>query len=276
LADIDPHETRRSREQSSISFPYVDLYAAAEVAQAIQERSGSDSCNLNDLAADFGDGNSGAFRLKTSAARIFDLVEKRGRSELRLTESGRQILSNQDTKPARAQAFLRVPLYQALYRKYKDAKLPQRRDLEEEMKALGVPAKQVDKARQVFERSARQAGFFDESDNRLVHPGHTKPQIGNTSAVAANVMMDIDDRLEAFPVDAAMLGRFRREDPLIVGLIERLPTAGAAWSDEARVAWLRLANSIFNVAYTDGGGDIRIDVAGAAIEGQDEADTVEN
>lgn len=266
MAEMDPQRRQRSREQSSISFPYVDLYAAIEVAQAIHERSGTGSCDLNSLAGEFGDYIGGAFRLKTSAARIFDLVEKRGRSEVRLTESGRQILSEEQSGPAKAEAFLRVPLYAAVYSKHKGGKLPQRRDLETEMKELGVPAKQVDKARQVFERSARQAGFFDSADNRLVFPASAKPQIGNTSIVAGPSMMDSDERIESFLADTALLSRFRRDDPLIVGLVERLPATGSAWSDEARIAWLRLANSIFNVTFTEGSGQIEIGISGAGTD----------
>lgn len=266
---MDPPRRQRSREQSSISFPYVDLYAAIEVAQAIYERSRTEPCDLNSLAGEFGDSMGGAFRLKTSAARIFDLVEKRGRSEVRLTESGRKILSEKEGATARAEAFLRVPLYAAIYDKYKSAKLPQRRELETAMKNLGVPAKQVDKARQVFERSARQAGLFEGTDNRLIFPQTTKPQIGNTSAVARPSMMDSDERIESLLADTALLGRFRRDDPLIVGLVERLPVTGSAWSDEARIAWLRLANSIFNVTFTDGSGQIEIRLGNAATDPQE-------
>jgi hypothetical protein len=43
--------------------------------------------------------------------------------------------------------------------------------LEREIVELGVAEKQKDKARQVFERSADQAGFFEHGPNRLVMPG---------------------------------------------------------------------------------------------------------
>lgn len=248
----------RSREQSGIAFPYVDLYAAVEVAQAIHSRSGDRPCDLNDLANDLGGAVGGAFRLKTSAARIFELVEKRGRSEVLLTDTGRHVVAEPEAKRHLANAFLRVPLYAAVFDKYRSSRLPARRELEEQMKSLGVPGKQVDKARQVFERSARQAGLLDSSSHRLIFPQSAQPQIGNTSPVAAQPMMSSDERLDAFPFEAGLTGRFHRDDPLILGLIERLPIAGSSWSDEARVAWLRLASSIFDVTYTDGQGEIRI------------------
>lgn len=274
MSVIEATKYRRTREQSSISFPYVDLCAAVDVARAIFELCGTEPCDLSKLAIDLNDSMGGAFRLKTSAARIFDLVEKRGRSELQLTEAGVAIVEKEHDSTVRADAFLRVPLYAAVYQKYHDRKLPHRHRLEDEMKELGVPPKQVDKARQVFERSARQAGLLDISDNRLVHPRVNEPQIGNNSRITANSMLDVDGRFANLTAaEPAVLGRLRHADPLIVGLVERLPVAGAPWSDNDRVAWLRLASSIFDVSYTSGGGAIEIklgnehlplDVAGSA------------
>lgn len=258
MADAVAKMKLRKREQSSISFPYVDLSAAAEVARAIYDRYGSDTCDLNDLATDLDDGSGGAFRLKTSAARIFDLIEKRGRSEARITDNGKQVIDEGEGVSAKAQAFLRVPLYSAVYDKFKNSRLPNKQALDDEFKNMGVPAKQVDKARQVFERSARQAGFFESSDNRFVIPSQSKPQIRNNSSLARSSMMDTEDRFESYVAEAGMQAHFRRDDPLIVGLVDRLPIAGTAWSDEARIAWLRLASSIFDVAYTDGSGQIEI------------------
>jgi len=241
------------------------LYAAVEVARAIYDRCGDASCDLNDLASDLDEGGGGAFRLKTSAARIFDLIEKRGRSEACLTEAGRQVVVD-DAPGAKAQAFLRVPLYSAVYDKFKNSRLPPKNLLETEMRNLGVPVKQVDKARQVFERSARQAGFFEVGDSRLVRPTdlqmvNSQPQIRNNRDLAQRPMMDTEDRFDSYVAEAG-LHRYRRDDPLIVGLVERLPVAGSSWSDEARIAWLRLASSIFDVAYADGSGQIEIRLSG--------------
>jgi hypothetical protein len=38
-------------------------------------------------------------------------------------------------------------------------------------------------------------------------------------------------------------------DPLILGLLERLPKAGRTWCFEDRVRWLRTADSIFDLIY---------------------------
>ena len=59
--------------------------------------------------------------------------------------------------------------------------LPPAAALEREMGQLGVASKQTGKARQAFERSAEQAGFFAHGADRLVMPvGLEKP---DTSAI---------------------------------------------------------------------------------------------
>ena len=112
-------EGEAKREQSSIAFPYLDLEAAAEVARAVYNRSGLGTCDLDELAAQMGQTMSGAFRLKTGTAKIFDFVDKEGKSGIKLSELGRQIVSPETERAARVEAFLRVPLYAAVYDKYK-------------------------------------------------------------------------------------------------------------------------------------------------------------
>ena len=247
------------REQSTIAFPYLDLDSAVEVAQAVYARSGYGSCDLDELAAEMGQVISGAFRLKTGTAKIFDVIDKDGRSSVKLTDLGKQIISGDTLRAAKVEAFMRVPLYLAVYEQYKGRKLPPMKALEREMAKLGVAVKQADKARQAFERSARQAGFFEAGDDRLVRP-----------KIEPLAKIDGDDGGD----DAGHRGREqdherqRRkdddnggpQDPLIVGLVKRLPNAGSNWSADARAAWLRLATSIFDVVYTGGDGDISIDV----------------
>lgn len=46
-------------------------------------------------------------------------------------------------------------------------------------------------------------------------------------------------------------------DPLIRGLLQRLPSTGSAWSLEDRARWLRTAASIFNLVYTAQGEEKR-------------------
>jgi hypothetical protein len=158
------------REQSTIAFPYHDLDTSIELATALYNRTGLGPCDLDELAAEMGQVIGGAFRVKLGAARVFDLVDKDGRASATLTDLGRRIVSGEDERGAKSEAFLAVPLYQAIYDKYKGQKLPPMKALEREMEALGVSSKQKDKARQVFERAASQAGFFELGKDRLIRP----------------------------------------------------------------------------------------------------------
>lgn len=165
-ADLDEDKN----ERSTIAFPYLGLDAAEEVAKAIWNRASSRSCPADELAAEMGQNISGAFRQKTSAARVFGLVDKDGRSAFKLTELGRRMVQPGGERAGRVDAFLSVPLYAKLYENHKGRLLPPAKALESEMLGLGVSSKQTDRARQAFERSARQAGFFDAGENRLVKP----------------------------------------------------------------------------------------------------------
>ena len=54
-----------------------------------------------------------------------------------------------------------MPLYKAIFDKNKGGVLPPAAALERELVGLGVSEKQKGRAREVFERSAEQAGFFE-------------------------------------------------------------------------------------------------------------------
>lgn len=248
------------REQSSIAFPYGDQDAAIEVARAIYNRSGLGSCDLDELAAEMGQVIGGAFRLKTATARTFSLVDKEGKSSVKLTDLGRQILMPDTEKAARVESFMGVPLFAAIYDAYRGHLLPPMKALEREMQKLGVSSKQTDKARQAFERSARQAGFFDSGDDRLVRPkvdlptkridsdpaGNSGDKGGNGDADGSNNATDNNANRGG---GSGGGGTVRGAPEFMKVLIDRLPPAGEEWSTEARVKWLRAAASIFDLVY---------------------------
>lgn len=243
------------REQSTIGFPYHDLHAATEVARAVYNRSGLGSCDLDELAAEMGQVISGTFRVKVSAARTFDLIDKDGRGAVKLSDLGRSIITDDGAANAKVEAFMAVPLYAKLYDAYKGQKLPPMKALEREMAALGVAAKQTDKARQAFERSARQAGFFDAGTDRLVRPrteapGGVKTPPPDRNDDRGNDRNDADQK----PRHGGGGGRDEppsgKHHPLIQGLLITLPEPGGAWAKSDREAWLKMASSIFDMIYT--------------------------
>ncbi|WP_309086420.1 hypothetical protein [Chelativorans sp.] len=243
------------REQSTIAFPYLDLEAAIDVAQAIYNRSGLGACSIDELAAEMKQVVSGAFRLKTGTARIFGLIEREGKSGIRLTELGRQIVSPDTERAARAEAFLRVPLYAAIYESYRGHLLPPMKALEREMQKLGVSSKQTDKARQAFERSAGQAGFFESGDDRLVRPKAELP----TKRVDEDEPGDRpaeDDGEDRRGSKGSGSGGGDNLHPFIVGLLKELPAPGSEMKHSTRVKWLRLAANAFDMIYEGEEGQI--------------------
>jgi hypothetical protein len=90
--------------------------------------------------------------------------------------------------------------------------------------------KQKEKARQVFERSAEQAGFFEHGKNRLVMP-----------AVAIHATQPVDPVVEKNGGGGNGgddgLGEIGL-DPLLVELLKKIPTSGE-WPAAQRVRWFR-------------------------------------
>jgi hypothetical protein len=160
----------RHNDRSTIVFPYLDLDTAVSVAKEVYARAGFTDCALDELAAKMGQTVSGAFRLKVATAKTFGFLERSDRGAFRLSELGRRLVTPETEAHARATAFLNIPLYQAIYDRYRGRLLPPTKALEREMGQLGVAPKQTDKARQTFERAAKQSGFFAEGSDRLVQP----------------------------------------------------------------------------------------------------------
>lgn len=113
------------------------------------------------------------------------------------------------------------------------------------METLGVAPKQKDKARQVFQRFATQAGFFAYGANRLVMPPvKTTPASdgkGDTEGTRE------DTRRRGGSDDGGGGGRH----PLIDGLIKALPADGENWPLDSRKKWLQAAAMNFDFVYQD-------------------------
>jgi hypothetical protein len=229
------------RERSSISFPYNDLANAVRVAKGVNTIGGS-SAQAEQLAAELKvSAKGGAFSLLLLTAKTFGFVTY-GKGTIQLTPLGMKLCDPKQERAAKAEGFLTVPLYKAIYEKFKGTTLPPGAALESEMANLGVAKKQTDKARQTFQRSAQQAGFFAHGQDRLVLPGPgpsggiepTKEREGEQTKVR-----------EKYEDDGGGGGRHQ----LIEGLIKTLPQEGSEWSLEDRHRWLQLAAGIFDFVY---------------------------
>ncbi len=232
--------TDGKRERSTIEFPYLDLDAAIEVANGVHQVGGS-SCGWDQLAAQLQQAaNGGGFRLRVMTAKTFGLVTY-GQGTVSLTELGKRLNDPQQEKAAKADAFLKVPLYDRIYELFKNGTLPPSDGLENEMVKLGVAPKQKGKARQAFQRSASSAGYFWSGNNRLV-----RPAIKGSTAPAIQPQEEPEEPEKKKDKDDS-----RWRHPLIEGLLKELPEPQTEWSTEDRKKWLEMASTIFNVIYKD-------------------------
>lgn len=256
--DPEKEAVKSKRERSTIDFPYADLDDAIEVASAIYEKAGT-SCTIPQLAGylDLSPASSG-LRLRIACARMFGLTEKDG-GLIRLTELGKRITDPQTGAAAKIEAFLAVPLFAGVQREYEGYQLPPAAALQRKMQELGVSSKQADRARQVFDRSARQAGFMTQGSDRFVTPS-IKAQSSHASPLRN------EQHSRTLPRDNAPSpggGRGGGGDnfdlhPFIEGLLKSLPAPETEWNAADRVKWLRAASHIFDLIY-QGEGSVTIE-----------------
>ena len=165
----DQPQDEGKRERSTIQFPYQDLNEAVAIAKGVHTAGGA-SCQVDQLAGELKQSpTSSMFKLRVSTARIFGLVTN-AQGNVSLTALGTRVCDPQQEQSAKAEAFLSVALYKLVYDQFKGVSLPPANGLETTMVAMGVAPKQKSNARQVFQRSATQAGFFAYGNTRLVYP----------------------------------------------------------------------------------------------------------
>ena len=223
-------------------FPSAPLKDIATVARAINGRGGR--CRFDELAAALGQTskNSGAFRLKTAAARMFGVVETEG-GELVLTDLGRRLSAPSNEAEALVEAFMNVRLYGSLFDRYAadGNKLPTNDVIEDDMIRLEVPAHNAQKARQVFLRSAEDAGFFRSGRDRLIRPSTASSTIaGRRGDVPEPKTPTAPTHAEAVPM---------AEPALMQGLVAKLPPEGARFTPRQRQLWLDAAKRILDFVY---------------------------
>lgn len=168
----DEAPPKKPRSLSTVSFPYSDLAETESAARQLAASFGH--CRPEQLAAWLGHRtlNSGAFRNKVAAARLFGVLES-NRNSIQLTRLGRRIVDDETSRQARVEAFLSVPVYRSIFESHRGERMPGAIGLELELIRLGVSRTQVQAARQVFMRSAAQAGFFETGPHQLVLPRGT-------------------------------------------------------------------------------------------------------
>lgn len=253
----------RKRERSQIEFPYTDLDRAIDLCTHLAQQGGAGPIGLTQLAAAMDQTHSGGtFRGRLSAAKLFGLIDF-GAGTAQLTKLGRDVLESESAAAAKAEAFLRIPLYARLYEQYEGYALPPAATIERQMRTLGVPEKQVERARQAFATSVTTAGFIN-NNGRFVKPV-VSPTVGaqpakepenkgggsgggggegggNAGGGGGSALRD----LETLAVPS-----------FIRGLLEALPPPRSQWSVAERADWLEAAAAAFKLMYK-GGGSIKV------------------
>jgi hypothetical protein len=224
------------RGRSTIEFPYLDLENAIEIAQGVHDVGGT-GCDWDQLAAHLKQAaQGGGFRLRMICAKQFGLATY-DRGRIALTSLGLRAVDPQQAKGALIDAFLTIPLYKAIYDKFRGTTLPPIAGLEREMQTLGVSAKQTDKARQAFARSAKFAGFFDFGSDRLVIPKASN-QVGASEGAKAGESSRLSDRQRIG--DGGGGGNGGGDGPqipsAILGLLQSLPAPGTTMKRNRRDA----------------------------------------
>lgn len=232
------------RLQSTIEFPYHDLDDVEKIAKAVHAVGGL-SCAVEQLAAQLTlPVSGGALRMRMIAARMFGLLTYDS-TTVTLTDLGARLNDPQQERAARAEAFLKVPLYSKLYEQYRGKTLPANPGLETAIANLGVSVKQKDRARQAFQRSAKSAGFFDFGQDRLVLPVTKQPSaIAPQTSVISATPAEVPTKPEEKPTSVEY-------HPFIQGLLQKLPPPEKDWTLEGRKKWLQTAANIFDLMYRD-------------------------
>ena len=241
---------KRVRGRSTIEFPYADLDDAVLVARTIRDKGGVPLAK-DQLAAAMGQPvTSGAFSAKIHASRLFGLVEF-VMGKIKLTDLGFDAVEGDSNraKGAKVKAFLTVPLFAKAYGEFRNRQLPPRPSgLEQAFVGFGVLATRGVNARWAFDRSARQAGFFEHGDDRLVPPvitwvDGTEP-LTHAPEIGLKPEGENDARTKPRSLTSAAADEF-----LIRGLLARMPAPNTDWPLAERARWLRALSVNLAVLY---------------------------
>lgn len=150
----------RTRVRSQIEFPYTDLERALDLAKKLHSEGGQAKIEQTQLAVAMDQSASGGtFRGRLGAAKMFGLINTE-MGKVWLEPLGLKAIDATSEAAAKAEAFLNIPLYKAMFERYAGYALPHAAAIERQMETLGVPAKQKERARQAFAASAVTANYI--------------------------------------------------------------------------------------------------------------------
>lgn len=249
-ASATGESSSQGRGRSTIEFPYGDLDDAIEVAKSVHTVGGT-SCAWDQLAGAMNQApKGGGFRSRVMFAKLYGLLTY-SRGTVELSDLGIRIIDPKFARAARVESFLAVPLFRAGFDKFKGSPLPPMAAIERQFEQLGVAPKQKDKARQVFMRAAKQAGFFEIAADRLISP--------NVNASGSNPVVDQigDDQSGQSGGSGGGSGGNGGGDgcsgipSALLGLLEKLPPPGSTIPPKRRKALIDAFASAINFLYPE-------------------------
>lgn len=244
----------KGRGRSTIEFPYLDLASAVEVVQHVRNVGGT-GCDWKQLAVKMGLApEGGGFRMRVMTAKTFGLLSY-GSGQIQLTDLGIESVEPGREKKAKLDAFMKVPLYKALFDKLNGQTLPPAAAVERMIEQLGVAPKQKDKARQAFMRSAKQAALFEISQDRMSIP----PGIGFAQKDSGNGQPRDDAGRNSGGGNGGGIGLDL--DPLLIALLQKIPAQGEQWPAEKRLRWFKTFAMNVSQVYDDDDHPVEITIA---------------
>jgi hypothetical protein len=251
--ELQPSNTEeKRREVSRFSYPYYDLETALEVVRVLYNQAGG-KASFAQLASYLGhkDESSGAFIAKIFGTKLFGLVHIASQN-VSITPLGERLASLQPG-PQRdlrlAEAFLNVPLFSEIYKRFQNSTLPSTREglLNVLQSTFGVPQKRAPVALKILLASAEQAGFKRADPNRLIHPVpaglieagalvESEGEVGKMTGVPPGKVSQDEITLD-------------RIHPAVRGFLQALPSEGQQWSETQRERWIDAFTAMIKALY---------------------------
>jgi hypothetical protein len=248
---VTASEQAAARGKSTVDFPYLDLENAIEIVKAVHKVEG-DRCEWIQLATSLGVASEGGgYRMRMLTAKTFGLLTYE-KGQVMLTDVGIRAADPNHEKKARFDAFMCVELFRMLFERYNGQQLPPTAAIERAIENLGVAPKQKDKVRQVFMRSAKQAGLFELALDRLSIPPGLNSQRRELQDIDSNAEKpgSKDTRPNGSGLSNSHDINSGQFHPFIVGLLHKLPEPEKDWTAKDRAKWLQTAANIFDLMYT--------------------------
>ncbi len=261
LKTVQPRPGKIARKQagkSGIGYPYYNLEDSIEVAKAVWNRGGG-TCAPDAMATylHYSTTKSGAYLTRMSAAKMFGLIETQ-RGRISVTERAKAIISPvmpEDARQAKVDAFMGVPLFKAIFDRFKGKTIPQEMGLRNLLQnEFHIVPDRVAPAYKVLMASAEFAGFFETSGDKtkLIAPvlsANDTPRPDNKTVATDNQEPPVDARKKSGGDDGNLPPP--GVHTAIIGLLRELPAAGTVWPLAKKDRFMQAFKSTIDFIYPE-------------------------